>query len=325
MRRKFAIMTSVRLARMVLIFAMCFLLVDVQPAAAEKVPPLSGEYTGFVYSNGTYTTGLKPNPNSINNNDQLAGYSKSWNAGFLYDNGTYTTIQPSGWNNVHATGINNNGMIVGVGLTEPPETKPPWTSFIYSNGTYTTLNALSGYTRGVQINGVNDSNIAAGSLFNESGIATAFIYSNGTYTTLNFAPDSFVNDLNNDGYLVGWKRSGNTAFIYNYNTGTYTTIGSGRAVGINNNGEVVGYAGTGPDDYTGFIYNYNTGVLSTLDPPVGWNLVFPTDINDEGVIVGTLISRGGSPDPDPVPIPAAAWLLGTGLVGLVVIRRKFSK
>ena len=63
------------------------------------------------------------------------------------------------------------------------------------------------------------------------------------------------------------------------------------------------FAGAGPNDY---VYLYSL---------FGSN--FPSDDGfEEWAIVGTSV---------PVPIPAAAWLLGSGLLGLVAIRRRVKK
>jgi len=64
-----------------------------------------------------------------------------------------------------------------------------------------------------------------------------------------------------------------------------------------------------------------------------WELREANDISADGtVIVGWGINPDGFEegwiaeiDPTPVPIPGAVWLLGSGLIGMVGIRRKFKK
>jgi hypothetical protein len=291
-------------------FMICLMILQLASASAGYIiSQPSGGYTGFIYSNGKYTTGLTPEVTGINNSGQVVGSTLITNGGYIYDSGTYTTINPPGWKNVHAYGINNNGVVVGCGLTQ---SFPPWTSYIYNNGTYTTLNPLTGYSGGVIAFGINDSGVVAGTVFDAYGRATAFIYNYSAIITIKppGQTDLFAFGINNTGELVGWNRSTNTGFMYDYNNGAYRTIlppGWTRAYaeGINNSGQAVGYAGRA-DEITDFIYIYTAGAYTILNAPPGWNLVY---------------ARDGSP----VPLPSAIFLLGSGLFGLIGFRWKFRK
>ena len=58
----------------------------------------------------------------------------------------------------------------------------------------------------------------------------------------------------------------------------------------------------------------------------GKNQLFVADVISGIIIPGNTVGNTGLIDVSgQVPIPAAAWLLGTGIIGLVGIRRKFKK
>jgi hypothetical protein len=61
-----------------------------------------------------------------------------------------------------------------------------------------------------------------------------------------------------------------------------------------------------------------------IDPASGWTLDGAYDINDDGAILalGDSGSGGRLVLLNPVPVPAAVWLLGSGLIGLIGIRRR---
>jgi len=65
--------------------------------------------------------------------------------------------------------------------------------------------------------------------------------------------------------------------------------------------------------------SYYTVIGSLSDPPVSGTLAFPATA---GAVDGGMYNIGPNMDVTPTPIPAAAWLLGSGLMGLVGIRRK---
>jgi hypothetical protein len=68
----------------------------------------------------------------------------------------------------------------------------------------------------------------------------------------------------------------------------------------------------------GFTSVYNL-VESSTNPPGNLQSPFAVDVFYEGA-TGVIGTSGST-----VPLPAAAWLLGSGLVGLVAIRRRQTK
>jgi uncharacterized membrane protein len=76
-------------------------------------------------------------------------------------------------------------------------------------------------------------------------------------------------------------------------------------------------------------YILNGGTYTSLNVP-GAIASFAQGINDGGTIVGYYGDASGhihgfEAIPAPVPIPGAVWLLGSGLIGLVGIRRRFKQ
>lgn len=94
--------------------------------------------------------------------------------------------------------------------------------------------------------------------------------------------------------------------------------------------------GNSPGNYGGILTNYSIGEinLAALDAGIGSTVEFDivhfystdwgTTLNDGGVVASYAygIDAAGDVYVAPVPVPAAAWLLGSGLLGLIGIRRR---
>lgn len=66
-------------------------------------------------------------------------------------------------------------------------------------------------------------------------------------------------------------------------------------------------------------YSFNQGKIPVLDPDrFSMTLLFDFNLTSNGI----LVSRGQSME-KVVPIPGAVWLLGSGLLGLIGLKRKF--
>lgn len=127
----------------------------------------------------------------------------------------------------------------------------------------------------------------------------------------------------------------------------YTELGiDGVAVSLYEKGGVIGSTVTNSDGFYSFTgLHYSTYILEFLAPT---NFVFtmkdaPGVTEEDDSDVFTYAPSIGRTDPiaiasdgiydlvgdaglfNPVPIPAAVWLLGSGLIGMFGIRRKFKK
>ena len=266
---------------------------------------------GYVYNTATQTQqyigqlDFGGSASSINNAGQVVGQfqpagSTNWHD-FTYQNGTFSDIGTFGGQYVnYAPHVNNSGQIAGSALML---------------GSVGTQGFISGYNGQNAVNigtlgalspmntvayGLNDSGAVVGFSYTSTNAEHAFIYQNGTMT-----------DLNN--------------LLPNNST-------SSQAKAINANGDVTGlYRPAGASSWSAFIYEngqmFDLG--SELPANSGWTFSSVYGINDEGQIVGYGSDNGVTsgflltPETSPAPIPGAVWLLGSGLAGLIGLKRKY--
>jgi probable HAF family extracellular repeat protein len=264
----------------------------------------------------------------INDQGDVVGlyYTPSSNrnyTGFVLSNGVYTTISysPSSYIATTVSGISNAGSMVG--FYQPPFFGP--FSFEVIGGKIIDLPVPVPGSLSTQASGINSLGQVVGT-YDGPGYypCHGFLLNGSTYTTIDYPSvgggDTMVGGINDKGDIVyvyisymiycGLVLSGGryTTFSFSDSFETYVT-------GINQSGQIVGYYAdnTAGNDH-GFLYQ--DGRFTAIDYPGALGTAV-RGINDRGEIVGSYYGADGTlyafTAAPAVPEPVSAILLASGL------------
>jgi len=173
--------------------------------------PAGGEYQGFSYSGGVFSTldafgTLSTIAFGVSNNGMIVGLAGDFTAqvGFAYSAGQYTAIvaAPYPLNSTEAIAVNDSGAIVGAYGSSSPDTEP--NSFLYANGVFTPV-AMPG-EQDTGIGDINDAGLIVGGASNDGFVTgPGFVDDNGVFSAVSFpgSAETFVDAINDRGQLAG--------------------------------------------------------------------------------------------------------------------------
>ena len=249
---------------------------------------------------GTFGGASSAQASDINDAGQAVGIAASPTSGgrpFIWQNGVLTDLGTLGGNSGNAQAINDTGQVVGYSNVAPNQPH----ATLWRNGGATDLTPGM---NGSNATGINDLGQVVLNLNN----STAFLWENGSLTPLGDLGlgVAFASDINNAGQAVGSSATDNPAplgpmghaFLWEH--GVMTDLGllpgdeDSAAAAINQHGQIVGSSGrTDRDTYEQFYrpFLYEHGAMRAL--PVPGTEAYAGDINDAGVVVGSMRAGGG--------------------------------
>jgi probable HAF family extracellular repeat protein len=245
---------------------------------------------------GTFGAAQSAQAFDVNDLGQVVGVAGG-NRAFLWQHGTKTDLGTLGsGSSASALGLNEAGQVVGYSArTTPPS---GYHAVLWSNGGIVDLTPDVPANQSASATAINE----AGQVVGNDSYTTAFLWQNGTRVSLGHLGGGASNatDINDTGVAVGSSYTGVTAHPFMWQSGVMTDLGllagdeDGGASAINNFSQIVGSSGrTDPDTYETFYkaFLYSGGVMTAL--PVPSSDAYAGDINDAGVVVGTMRAAGG--------------------------------
>jgi probable HAF family extracellular repeat protein len=237
--------------------------------------------------------GLSAQAYDLNDNGRVVGYAtnaSSQGRAFVWASGQMTDLGTLGGLHADAQAINNLGQVVGRSRVN---TSSVTHAVLWDNGTTIDLtpNADSSVA-----NGINNRTQVVGTRNNW----IPFLWDSGVTTDLPLlGGGGIAADINDAGEVVGssmahavlWQNGAASPPI---DLGVLPGEQDSGATAINNVGQIVGSSGSmDPDTYeiTSRAFLYENGAMRALPVP-SWES-YAADINDAGVVVGTMRAAGG--------------------------------
>jgi probable HAF family extracellular repeat protein len=231
----------------------------------------------------------------VNDAGQVVG--NSGNKAFLWQDGVMTQLVSLGGTTSIAYAINGAGQIVGQSSTPNNAARH---AVLWEGGAIVDLLPGIAYSRATALNNLRH-------VVGETG-TFAFLWRNGDVTELGNlgGAATYANDINDAGEVVGASYTneatpfGPMAHAYVWRNNVMTDLGvlpgldDSGAAAINRNGVIVGSSShTDPDTYevTSGSFIYQDGMMTAL--PVPSQESYAGDINDFGVVVGSMRAPGG--------------------------------
>jgi probable HAF family extracellular repeat protein len=272
------------------LFAVSSIMTNNAPKAADAPGP-------YVLTDLGTLGGLSAEALDINDAGEIVGASMNSafrSHAYLWRDGLMTDLGTLGGNHSQGVAISDAGHVAG--RSQISTTK--YHATLWAGGTTTDLTPSSDYAVAYA---VNDRGEVVGSIDNWKG----FHWQSGGLTMLGDLGGgcSHANDINDTGHIVGASCTPqvNQPHATLWHNGAIIDLGlvpgmeDSGATAINMVGQIVGSSGfMDKDTYeiTSKAFLYENGAMSVL--PVPSAEAYASDINDSGVVVGTMRAAGGS-------------------------------